>query len=74
MVTMTYSFKHWLAIFYPDLFAKISFGGLECFTPQMKQEYFAWLQTDEGKRYLKGGDLYEAHYNRTKSDYKNQGN
>lgn len=67
MVTMTYSFKHWLSIFYPELFAKISFGGLENLTPKMKAEYLEWCQTDEGKRYLKGGDLYEAHYNRRKN-------
>ena len=34
------------------------FGHLELFTHEMREEYIAWCQSDEGKKYLKGGENY----------------
>ena len=58
MVRLTQSLTEWLFRNYPDKIITITFGHLEDFTPEMQQEYLVWVQTDEGKRYLKGGDLY----------------
>jgi hypothetical protein len=37
----------------------IGFGHIELFTEEMQKEYLEWCQTEEGKRYLKGGDKYK---------------
>ena len=60
MIKLTCSLKHWLAINYPENFVLITFGHVELFTPEMHEEYIKWCQTEEGKRYLVGGDLYHA--------------
>lgn len=44
----------------PYDFILITFGHVELFTPEMQAEYIKWCQTEEGKRYLVGGDLYHA--------------
>ena len=59
MVKMTCSLKHWLWMNHREKFPLIGFGHLELFTEEMQKEYLEWCQTDEGKRYLKGGDKYE---------------
>lgn len=63
MVRLTQSLTEWLFRNYPEKIITITFGHLEDFTPEMQQEYLAWVQTDEGKRYLKGGDLYREDLN-----------
>ena len=63
MVRLTQSLAEWLFRNYPGKIVTIAFGHLEDFTPEMQQEYLAWVQTDEGKRYLKGGDLYREDLN-----------
>ena len=60
MIKLTRSLKHWLAANYPNDFVLITFGHVELFTPEMQVEYIKWCQTEEGKRYLVGGDLYHA--------------
>ena len=60
MIKLTCSLKHWLAINYPYDFILITFGHVELFTPKMQAEYIEWCKTEEGKRYLVGGDLYHA--------------
>lgn len=35
------------------------FGHIELFTEEMNEEYLQWCQTDEGKKYLKGGSEYK---------------
>lgn len=64
MVQMTYSLQVWLLRNYPETFVLVSFGHTYEFTEQMQQEYLAWCCTDEGKRYLVGGDKYEEHKRR----------
>lgn len=35
------------------------FGHAEVFTPELEREYTEWVQTDEGRSYLKGGTNYK---------------
>jgi len=58
MVRLTQSLAAWLFQNHPDKVATIMFGHLEDFTPEMQREYLDWVQTDEGKQYLKGGAKY----------------
>lgn len=57
-VRMTASMEHWLFVNHPEILPLIGFGHLELFTDEMKGEYLKWCATEEGKRYLVGGDLY----------------
>lgn len=59
MVKLTKSLKHWLWENHPDLILPITFGHVELFTEEMQKEYLEWCKTKYGKRYLKGGDLYD---------------
>lgn len=59
MVKLTKSLKHWLCENHPELISQIMFGHIELFTDEMQKEYLEWCKTKDGKRYLKGGDLYE---------------
>lgn len=59
MIKLTQSLETWLFDNHPSIFAAVLFGHTEVFTPEMEAEYLKWCQTDEGKRYLKGGDLYK---------------
>ena len=59
MVKLTASLEHWLVEnHHMDILPLLRFGHLELFTDEMKEEYLKWVTTDEGKRYLVGGDLY----------------
>lgn len=64
MVKMTQSMQRFLWQFHRDIFHLIAFGHLELITQEMVDEYIAWCQTDEGKKYLKGGSEYDAEYAR----------
>lgn len=59
MVKLTQSLQHWLYIHHPDIIAPLMFGHVELFTEEMNKQYIEWCQTEEGKRYLQAGDLYE---------------
>lgn len=60
MIKLTCSLAHWLVVNHPEVYALITFGHIELFTPEMQSEYIEWCKTEEGKRYLVGGDLYYA--------------
>jgi len=45
--------------YHKDKIALIRLGHLELITPELKKEYLEWLETDEGKSYLKGGSNYK---------------
>lgn len=62
MIRLTQSLAHWLMAKDPNLLVLISFGHVELFTPEMQQEYMEWVQTDEGRQYLKGGSKYDEEY------------
>lgn len=65
MVRLTQSLYHWLWENHKEIIGLIMFGHTELFTPEMEQEYLAWCQTDEGKKYLKGGNEYDENFNKT---------
>ena len=61
MVELTFSLRSWFLKNHPDLVPLLLFGHTEEFTDEMNQEYLDWCGTEEGKRYLVGGDLYAKH-------------
>lgn len=60
MIKLTQSLSHWLWEYHKDIVALVMFGHAELITPQMWNEYIDWCKTEEGKKYLKGGENYEA--------------
>lgn len=58
MVKLTQSLDHWLWVNHRDILPLILLGHTELFTDEMQREYIEWVQTDEGKQYLKGGSKY----------------
>ena len=58
MNRMTQSFSAWCLKFHPDIYALLIFGHNELLTKDMYQHYLEWVQTDEGRQYLKGGSKY----------------
>lgn len=67
MIIFTQSFEYWLWENHRDIFHLILFGHLELFTDEMKKEYLAWCQTDEGKQYLEGGSKYDPNHRSVKA-------
>ena len=60
MVKLTKSLEHWLWENHRDIIVPlILFGCTELLAPEMNKEYLAWCQTDEGRKYLKGGSEYK---------------
>lgn len=59
MVRLTYSLQHWLWLNHKELIPLIMFGHTELFTEEMRKEYLEWCQTEEGKKYFKGGSEYK---------------
>lgn len=59
MNKMTQSFSMWCLKFHPDIYTLLRFGHTELFTEEMAAEYINWIQTDEGRQYLKGGSKYK---------------
>ena len=58
MVKLTQSLQHWLWLNHKELMPLIMFGHTELFTEEMQKEYLEWCQTEDGKKYLKGGSEY----------------
>ena len=56
MVKLTKSLQHWLFKNHPDLISSIMFGHVELFTEEMQKKYVKWCKTEDGKRYMKGGN------------------
>lgn len=59
MVRLTQSLQEWLWRNHKEKVPLIMLGHTELFTPQMRQDYLAWCQTEEGRKYLKGGSEYK---------------
>ena len=62
MVKLTQSLQEWLCRYHQDKIALIMSGHVELFTPEMRQQYLEWCQTEEGRQYLKGGSKYKEEY------------
>ena len=58
MTKLTASLNKFLMDRYPGDIMLIRLGHIENFTDKMQEEYIEWVQTDEGKSYLKGGENY----------------
>ena len=58
MAKLTQSLQHWLWLNHKELIPLIMLGHRELFTEEMQKEYLEWCQTEEGKKYLKGGSEY----------------
>ncbi len=59
MVELTLSLKKFLWEKHRDILPLLMFGHVELFTKEIQEEYLAWCGTDEGKKYLEGGEEYE---------------
>ena len=59
MVELTLSLQKFLWEKHRDILPLIMFGHVELFTKEIQEEYLAWCGTDEGKKYLEGGEEYE---------------
>lgn len=59
MNKMTQSFSMWCLKLHPDIYTLLRFVHTELFTEEMAAEYINWVQTDEGRQYLKGGSKYK---------------
>lgn len=58
MVTMTLSFRTWCLRYHREIYSLLMFGHIELLTDDMRKEYVEWCRTDEGKKYLEGGEEY----------------
>ena len=58
MIQLTQSMAKWLWDNHRDIAGLIMFGHLELFTDEMEEQYLEWCKTDEGRKYLKGGECY----------------
>ena len=59
MTKMTQSFSAWCLKFHRELYTPLMFGHVELLTNELYQEYLDWVQTDDGRQYLKGGSKYK---------------
>jgi hypothetical protein len=69
-VELTYSLQEWLWRFHKEDMALILLGHVEILD-QYWDSYISWCQTEEGKRYLEGGDLWETHKKSKRKDITN---
>lgn len=58
MIKLTQSLSKWLFDNHKEKILLILLGHVELFTDDMKEEYYTWCRTEEGKKYLKGGSEY----------------
>lgn len=69
MVKMTQSLVQWLwQNGHKEKIPLIGFGHTELLTKEMYDEYLKWVQTDEGKQYLKGGSKYNPKLDPTRGE------
>ena len=59
MVRLTESLRQFLTKNYPKELPLIALGHTELITEDMKKEYIAWCETEEGRSYLEGGINYK---------------
>ena len=59
MVELTLSLQQFLWRKLRDILPLLMLGHVELFTKEIQAEYLAWCETDEGKKYLEGGEEYE---------------
>lgn len=68
MVKLTQSLEHWMFVNHPDILPLLLFGHVELFTDEMQAQYIEWVQTEEGRQYLKGGSKYKEEADEPKTE------
>lgn len=58
MLDLTPALMQFLFTCHRDLLLPITFGQLRYFTDEIREEYIRWRETEEGKKYLPGGECY----------------
>ena len=48
----------WCLKYHRDIYSLLRLGHTELLTKEMYADYLKWVQTDEGRQYLKGGSKY----------------
>lgn len=56
---LSYPLGHWLLAYHRDKLAPIMMGHSELFTKEMKHDFEAWCQTEEGREHCPGGSKYK---------------
>lgn len=59
MVKLTQSLKQWIFNNHKDILPLVMMGHVELYTPEMQKEYLQWCKTEEGRKYLVGGQCYK---------------
>lgn len=63
MIHLTQSLTQFLFTYHRGILAQISFGHIELYTKKIEKEYIEWCKTEEGKKYLRGGEHFkEDHF------------
>lgn len=57
MVAMAQSLEQFLKVKYPERFESIKNGNMNEYE-EIRDEYYAWCKTEEGKKYLAGGEFF----------------
>lgn len=60
MIELTQSFAQYLFDHHKDILPLIMFGHTELVTDGIWNSYIEWCKTDEGKKYLVGGEKYKG--------------
>ena len=59
VIKLVQSLKKWICDNHEELLPLIEQGNLELLTKEMQDEYFEWLKTEDGKKYIKDGSEYK---------------
>ena len=59
MIELTQSLARWLFDNHRDIFPLVTLGHTELVTDEMWDKYTEWCNTEEGRKYLKGGEKYK---------------
>lgn len=60
MIKLTQSLNKWLFDNHKEILPLIILGHLELFTEEMQEEYLQWCKSEEGRKYLVGGQYYKG--------------
>lgn len=58
MIKLTQSLQQYLFINHREIIVPLMFGHTEVLTQEIWDAYIEWCKTDEGHKYLKGGEKY----------------
>lgn len=58
MVALAQSLEQFLRTKYPERYERIKNGHIEDYDT-IRDEYYVWCETDEGKKYVAGGEFFD---------------